>query len=70
MNHKMKMAVLLFLAVFSMVLSIWGPEALAKYQDKGTLNEIHVEDVGEAGVGYRYKQIGRASCRERVFITV
>ena len=55
MNHKMKMAVLLFLAVFSMVLSIWGPEALAKYQDKGTLNEIHVEDVGEAGVGYRYK---------------
>lgn len=55
MRYKIKIAVFILFAVFSMALSIWGPEALARYQDKGTLNEIHTETVEEAGVGYRYK---------------
>lgn len=55
MKYKIKIAVFILFAVFSMALSIWGPEALARYQDKGMLNEIHAETVEEAGVGYRYK---------------
>ncbi len=55
MKYKMKIAVFILFAVFSMALSIWGPEAFARYQDKGLLNEIHAEAVEEAGVGYRYK---------------
>lgn len=64
MKHKMKMAVLLLFAVFSIVLSVWGPEALAKYQDKGTLNEIHLETAEEAGMGYRY----RLNMNEKLYI--
>lgn len=64
MRQKMKIALLLLFAAFSMVLSIWGPEALAKYQDKGTLNEIHVETVEEAGAGYRY----RLNMNEKLYI--
>lgn len=37
-----------------MALSIWGPEALAKYRDKAILNETHMEEVEMAGEGYRY----------------
>lgn len=55
MRYRIKIAVFILFAVFSMALSIWGPEALAQYQDRGTLNEIHTETVEEAGVGYRYK---------------
>ncbi len=55
MRYKIKIAVFVLFAVFSMALSIWGPEALARYQDRGTLNEIHTETVEEAGMGYRYK---------------
>lgn len=55
MKYKIKIAIFILFAVFSMALSIWGPEALARYQDKGTLNEIHTETVEESGVGYRYK---------------
>lgn len=55
MKYKLKIAVFILFAVFSMALSIWGPETLARYQDRGLLNEIHAETVEEAGVGYRYK---------------
>ena len=35
-----------FLAVALVIaVSIWGPETLAKYKDKGILNEPHVELV-------------------------
>ena len=55
MKYKIKIAVLLFIAVFSLSVSIWGPEALTKYQDKGTMNKIHAETVEAAGEGYLYK---------------
>ncbi|MCM1174992.1 MAG: hypothetical protein NC341_08060 [Blautia sp.] len=55
MKDKIKTAVFILFAVSSMALSIWGPEALARYQDKGMLNEIHAETAEGAGAGYRYK---------------
>lgn len=55
MNNKKVMNIALLLAVvLVMVLSIWGPEALAKYKDKEILDEAHAETVEEAGEGYRY----------------
>lgn len=53
------MAVVLVIAV-----SIWGPEALAKYKDKGILNEPHIEQVVEAGEGYRYQM----NANEKLYI--
>lgn len=58
-----------YLAVFSAVVlviavSIWGPEALAKYKDKGILNEPHIELVEEAGEGYRYQM----NANEKLYI--
>ena len=41
-------------AVFVMVLSVWGPEALAEYKDKAVLNVTHTEEMEAAGEGYRY----------------
>ncbi len=43
------------LAAFAMVLSIWGPEALAQYKDQGILDRPHTENVENAGEGYRYQ---------------
>lgn len=48
--------VAIFLAVMLVIaVSIWGPEAFAKYKDKGILNKPHIELVMEAGEGYRYQ---------------
>lgn len=35
-------------------LSIWGPEALAKYRDKAILNQIHAQETETGAEGYRY----------------
>lgn len=43
------------LAVLVMILSIWGPEALARYKDQGILDRAYTEDVETAGEGYRYQ---------------
>lgn len=54
-----------FLAVVLVIaVSIWGPEALAKYKDKGILNEPHIELVMEAGEGYRYQM----NANEKLYI--
>lgn len=55
MKYNIKTIVFLLFAMFSLALSIWGPEALAKYQDRGTLNKIHTQTVETAGEGYSYK---------------
>ncbi|MDE6909771.1 MAG: hypothetical protein K2P44_04795 [Lachnospiraceae bacterium] len=59
----------LYAAVFLAVVlvmagSIWGPEAIAKYKDKGILNQPHIENVEEAGEGYRY----RLNANEKLYI--
>lgn len=53
--YKVKITVFVLFAVVAVVLSIWGPETLAGYQDKSMLNEIHAQAVEEAGAGYSYK---------------
>jgi hypothetical protein len=44
--------------------SIWGPEAMARYKDKGILDKPHIEQIGEAGEGYRY----RMNANEKLYI--
>lgn len=55
MKNKIKVIAFLLFAVLAIVLSIWGPEAFARYKDKGMLEVIHGEEVEEAGEGYRYQ---------------
>lgn len=55
MKYRVRMAAFFLFALCSVLLSIWGPEALAKYQDKSTLDKIHEEPVEKAGEGYRYQ---------------
>ena len=45
---------LLIGAVVVMVLSIWGPEQLAKYKDRMVLDHINTQEVETEGAGYRY----------------
>ncbi len=52
------------LAAFAIVLSIWGPEALAQYKDQGILDRPHTENVENAGEGYRY----RMNSNEKLYI--
>ena len=59
-NTARYFAVFLIVALVIAV-SIWGPEALAKYKDKGILDEPHIELVMEAGEGYCHRQ----RCRMR-----
>lgn len=46
---------LLVMAVLAMILSIWGPEALTVYRDKGILDVIQEQEIENEGVGYRYQ---------------
>lgn len=56
---------LILLGVLAVIsLSVWGPEAFARYRDGAVLNEIHVQAVEEAGEGYRYT----LSSNEKVFL--
>lgn len=55
---------LLIFVVLVVVLSIWGPEALAVYKDKGVLNRIHVQEEEGEGEGYRYQ----LSSNEKLYI--
>lgn len=51
-------------AVLVMVLSIWGPEQLARYKDRTVLDHINTQEVETEGAGYRYKLSGN----EKLFI--
>lgn len=54
-----------FLAVVLVIaVSIWGPEALAKYKDKKILNRPNIELMTEAGEGYRYQM----NANEKLYI--
>lgn len=45
-------------AVLVMLLSIWGPEILAKYKDRMVLDHIKTKEVEAEGAGYRYTLSG------------
>lgn len=53
--HRMKYGIcVVLLAVVMVVLAIWGPEALAKYQDRYILNRLEAKMVEGESEGYRY----------------
>lgn len=55
MKKKLNIDRLLFgSAVVVFIFAIWGPEAVAKYQERNLLNQIRVETVESASEGYRY----------------
>ncbi len=55
MRHKKKRdLVILSLTVLILFASIFGPEQMARYKDRGMMNEISVEAVDSSGSGYRY----------------
>ena len=55
MRHKKKRdLVILSLTVLILLASIFGPEQMARYKDRGMMNEISVEAVDSSGSGYRY----------------
>lgn len=64
MKGKMKILFFNLLAAFSVMLSIWGPEALAKYQDREMMNAIFSEVIEITGEGYRYE----LSANEKLYI--
>lgn len=47
-------AVVIAVAAVVLVFALWGPEALARYKDRGLLNRITVEPVENESEGYRY----------------
>ncbi|HBA49824.1 MAG TPA: hypothetical protein DCZ91_18920 [Lachnospiraceae bacterium] len=49
---------LIVAAVFIVVLAVWGPEALARYRDKGILNQIQARESETGTKGYRYSLSG------------
>ncbi|WP_330686166.1 hypothetical protein [uncultured Acetatifactor sp.] len=55
---------LLPLAAIIVGLAVWGPEALARYRDRGVLNQIQEQESGEGTEGYRYSLGGN----EKVYI--
>lgn len=55
MKSKISYLVFLILAALAMIISIWGPEALAQYKDQGILERPRTENVESAGEGYRYQ---------------
>lgn len=54
MKKKVRNLSFLLFVVLIMALSIWGPEALAKYKDRAILDETHEQTVESASEGYRY----------------
>lgn len=55
---------LLVLTAAVVVVSIWGPEALAVYQDRDVLNTIKTQEEETGGIGYRYQ----LSSNEKLYI--
>ena len=55
---------LLALTVAVVILSIWGPEALAVYKDRDVLNRVRTQEEETGGEGYRYQ----LSANEKLYI--
>lgn len=64
MRNTVRYFMVLLTVVLVIAVSIWGPEAFARYKDKGILNKPHVEMVMEAGEGYRYQM----NANEKLYI--
>ena len=62
-KHILNLALLALTGV-AVVLSIWGPEAIARYKDRGILNRIMMREEETGGEGYRYQ----LSSNEKLYI--
>ena len=51
-------------AVVIVLLAVWGPEQLARYRDRGILNQIQIQETDMGTQGYRYSLSGN----EKVYI--
>lgn len=57
MKKKLKIIISLLLIPLAALiagLAVWGPEALAKYRDKGILDQIKTQETETSTAGYRY----------------
>lgn len=64
-SNKKKISLLLIpLAALIAVLAVWGPEALARYRDKGILDQIQTQEAETSTEGYRYA----LSSNEKLYI--
>lgn len=63
-QNKWKIVIMLAVACLVLAFALWGPEALANYSDKSTLNQVTVETVESSGEGYRYTM----SSNEKLYI--
>lgn len=59
MKRSILSPALLGLTALTVVLSVWGPEALASYTDRGILNQIRTQEEETGGEGYRYQLSGK-----------
>ena len=55
---------LLALTVLVVIMSVWGPGALAAYTDRGILNRIQTQQEETGKEGYRYQ----LSSNEKLYI--
>ncbi len=53
-QRKKRDLAIFLLTVLILLASIFGPEQMARYKDRGMLNEISVEEAEHSGAGYRY----------------
>lgn len=54
MNKRKYNIGLVLLALLVFAVAVWGPEKMAQYKDKSTLNQVESEPVKEESAGYRY----------------
>ena len=55
MRKRVRSLFFVLLVIVTVGVSIWGPEALSDYRDRGLLGKAHLEQEERAGEGYRYK---------------
>lgn len=53
-QNRNRNAAVIILAALVLLLSVFGPEQLARYKDRATLNQITVEESDDSSEGYRY----------------
>lgn len=54
MRHKKADIIVIIAAVLVLLFAVWGPEKIAKYKDRSTLNQIISETAEDTNEGYRY----------------
>lgn len=54
MNKRIYNIGLVLLAALVFAVAVWGPEMMAEYTDKATLNKVEIELLEEENAGYRY----------------